>query len=625
MDIYKKNLDALAKVDPQLEKLLQFTTTNEDFEVYLAEEANVDEANIMDKRYSSYMYKQNSLVEINTKLKQFQEYDNHPILYFFGIGNGSFFKELLKNQKHQELLVLEPEIQLIYIALNLVDLSQEISESRLVIKLTVLIDRQYFVKDLSEMKKFFVKAYNLHIYSNFYDRYMVEINRVNKDIVEAFKYSMYIVGNSAKDSLIGLEYSLKNIPKMIQSPPLRRYLTSKAKNTKTAIIVSTGPSLSKQLELLKEVREHVTILCVDASFPILAQEGIKPDIVFSIERVSYTGLFYKNTPKEFHKDVIFSLATVCHDETIENIYGQKCFFMRADSYNVFFGLDKWGYMGGGQSAANFAYDFAVKSEFETIVFIGQDLAYGKDGRSHSKNHIFGEDEVKSDRVIDRVTAYGGEGKIETTKVWIAFLNSFITQIENSKVLSINATEGGARINGTLELPFKEVIEKYVDKNLIKKQIVVKNQSQELIDEDLKHFRDKVAEALTIGKNMRKSSEKLYIKIDTFIKKIGEDVDVESISMKKVASLIQGITQIKERYNHQKFTSVFGTLLMGYVINHEYEVAQVYMMRENTHEAKVLKHVEWLKVHHEWLYRVSINLDEILKLLDLACDKDIPSL
>ncbi len=614
LNIYIKNLDALAKVDPQLEKMLRFTSTNEGFEVFLAEEKNVDEANIMDNRDSSYIYKENCLEEINTKLKQFEKYDNYPILYFFGIGNGSFFKKLLENKKHQELLVLEPEIELIYIALNLIDFSQEISELRLVIKLTVLIDRQYFIKELSGKKKFFVKAYNLHIYSDFYDKYMVEINRVNKDIVEAFKYAMYIVGDSAKDSLIGLEFSLKNMQKMIESPPLRRYLTTEAKNTKIAIIVSTGPSLNKQLELLKEIEEHISILCIDASFPILAKEGIKPDIVFSIERVPLTGNFYINTPKEFHKNVIFSLATVCHDKTIENIYGQKCFFMRADSYNIFFGLDKWGYMGGGQSAANFAYDFAVKSEFETIVFIGQDLAYGKDGRSHSKNHIFGEDELKSDNIAGKVTAYGGDDTIATTKVWKAFSNSFTTQIENSKILSINATEGGARIHGTLELPFKEVIEKYVDKSFIKKQILVQSQSQKTINQDVKQFRKKLEESITIGESMRKSSEKLYIKIDTFIKKTGQNLELDTISMKKVDSLIKEITQIKERYNHEKFSSMFATLLLGYVINHEYEVAQVYIMRENTKEAQILKKIEWLKVHHEWLYRVSINLDEILKLL-----------
>lgn len=622
MDIYSKNLDALAQVDRDLEKILRMTTSNEIFEVFLAENADIDSANITDKRDSTYVYEESSSIEIQSKLKEFEKYDNYPILYFFGIGNGSFFKELLKNEKHQEIMLIEPEIELLYIALNLIDFSEEILSRRFVIKLSVLVEKKFFVYEFQAMKKFFVKAYNLHVYSHFYDKYRVEIDRVNKEIIEAFKYSMYIVGNSAKDSLIGLEYSLKNIPTMITTPPLRE-LTKEAKNTKTAVIVSTGPSLSKQLKLLKEIQEYITILCIDASLPILAKEGIKPDIVFSIERVPLTGKFYKDTPKEFHKDIIFSLATVCHDETINNIYGEKSFFMRADSYNVFMGLDEWGYMGGGQSSANFAYDFAAKSQYDNIIFIGQDLSYAKDGRSHSQNHVFGENEVKSEHVVGEIEAYGGEGKVVTTKIWKAFLNSFVTQVSVSNILSINSTEGGARINGTVEMSFKDAVDKYLNTELKKKKIILEKPSQASIEKNLVLFKTKVNEAISIGLSMQKKAEKLYKKIDTFLNSLNEDKylqSVKDIPMKTLNSLIDEIGEIKEKYNDKAFTSIYGTLLLAYVINHEYEVANVYVMRENSDEAHRLKKVEWLKVHHEWLYRVYINVEEIIKLFEESQEK-----
>ncbi|MDA7818225.1 DUF115 domain-containing protein [Sulfurimonas sp.] len=614
MDIYNKNLDALSKVDSKLASILRLTTTNEIFEVYLPENENPDEANIVDMRDSTFIYEKSSSLEIKTKLKEFEQYDSYPILYFFGFGNGSFFQKLLENDKHQQLIIIEPEIELIYIVLNLIDFSKDILLKRMVIKLSVLIDKAYFINELSATKKFFVKGYNLHIYSNFYDKYMLEIERVNKTIVEAFKFSMYIIGNSAKDALIGLEYSLKNIPQMITTPQLRGYLSKKAKNTKIAVIVSTGPSLSKQLKLLKKMQQYISILCIDASFPILAKAGIKPDIVFSIERVSLTSKFYKETEKSFHKDVIFSLATVCHDETISNIHGKKCFFMRADSYNVFFGLDDWGYMGGGQSAANFAYDFAVKAEFETIVFIGQDLAYAKDGRSHSKNHVFGEDEITSTKIVGRVEAYGGDGEVNTTEIWKAFSNAFSVQIANSKILTINATEGGARIHGTIELNFEDVIEKYTNRSIRKESIHLENPSQELISLNLKQFKDKVNIAISIGENMRENSEKLYIKIDKLLKDIDDDLYLQGNIVEKVNSLMDDIKDIKIEYNDKNFADFYGSLLLGYIANHEYEIANVYMMREHNNKAKNLKKVEWLKVHHEWLYRLCINLDEIIKLL-----------
>ena len=209
MDIYTQNLEALSVVDPQLAKLLQLTSTNEIFEVFLSENSPVIEANIVDNRDLSKLYTRDCSAQIYEELIRFEEYDNYPILYFFGIGNGSFFHELLKNPNHQELMVIEPEIELIYIALNLIDFSEDILNKRVVIKLSTLLKKDYFIRELEGLKKFFVHGYDLHIYSTFYDKYNVEIDRVNKEIVAAFKYNMYIVGNSAKDALIGLEYSLK--------------------------------------------------------------------------------------------------------------------------------------------------------------------------------------------------------------------------------------------------------------------------------------------------------------------------------------------------------------------------------------------------------------------------------
>jgi len=606
LDIYAKNLNALSQVDPQLYKLLELTDTNEIFEVFLSDNSSVENANVVDKRDGKSIYENDVSLEIKDKVHEFEKYDNYPVLYFFGIGNGSFFKELLKNPKHQELMVIEPELELIYIVLNLIDLSEEILSKRIIIKLSVLVNRKFFIDELKGMKKFFAKSYDFHVYSNFYDKYQVEIQRVNKEIVDAFKHSMYIVGNSAKDALIGLEYSLKNMKEVIENPPFTQ-LTANAKNTKTAVIVSTGPSLAKQLDLLKEIQDHVTILCIDASFPILARVGIKPDIVFSIERVSLTGKFYENTPKEFHKNVIFALASVCHDETINNIHGQKCFFMRADSYNVYFGLDRWGYLGGGQSSANFAYDFAVKSEFENIIIIGQDLAYAKDGRSHSKDHVFGEEEVKSDKEVGEVEAYGGVGRVKTTKVWSAFLNAFVTQIAGTNIPTINATEGGARIEGSIEMSFRDAIEKCVDKSIDKELISVSSLSQEEISKSLQHFYSRVGEAISIGKSMQKQSEKLYSKIDKTLQK--------SSSENSIDKLLDSITEVKNKYNSEEFTGMYANLLNGYVTNHEYEVADVYVMRDNTQKAKLSKKIAWLKVHQEWLYRVYTNLEAVLELLE----------
>jgi len=615
LSIYEKNIKALEGVDPYLAEQLQGIETNAQFEVFLAQE-DIAHANILNKAINQTIYGEDPYSEIKQKLQDFQAFDNYPILYFFGLGNGSFYKELLKNTKHQSTTVVEPELELIYIALNLIDFEQEIRDKRLIIKLSRTVDKQYFIEYMAGKTKFFLKVYDFHIYSKFYDVYKDEIDRVNKAIIEAFRYLIYIVGNSAGDSLIGLEYSLKNIPKMFDTPGVKNLL-EKALNRESAVVVSTGPSLAKQLPLLKEIQNFITILCIDASFPILVKAGIKPDIVFSIERVDLTGEFYKNTPKEKHKDVIFSLATVCHDETINNIHGQKSFFMRSDSYNIFFGLDEYGYLGGGQSAANYAFDFAVQADYKNITFIGQDLAYGKDGSSHSKNHVFGEDEVKDSRIDGYVEAYGGDGEVATTKIWRAFLNSFNMQVKYAKANICNSTEGGARIQYTKEISFENFCKTYLDKTKAKELIKLDIPTQKTIEKNLNKFKTKKEEAIKVGQSMVKQSKKVYLEFDSFlnsIKNYSDDEILEKVSLGKLTKLISGISAVKDKYNNENFSSFYGTLLLAYVINHEFDVAQVYVMRDHTELAKKKKNIAWIQVHHEWLQRVYTNVEEIIKLL-----------
>lgn len=616
MDTYENNLEALREIDEDLANSLAKISHNEIFEVYLNENEGVENANIIDNRSGDPIYDEHPSSMLHQKQKEFIKYDNYPMLYFFGIGNGAFYKLLLKNKKHQGIMVFEPNLELIYIALNLINFRDEILENRLTIKLASSVDTEYFIAQLSKGANYFLKVYDFHIHTKYYDRYKDDIDRVNKDIIAAFKHSMFTSGNDVEDSLIGLEFSLKNIPNMIKTPGLKQLL-NKADNTKNAVIVSTGPSLAKQLPLLKKIQNNVTIVCIDASFPVLAKEGIKPDIVFSIERVDLTGEFYKNTPQEFHKDVIFSLATVCHDNTINNVHGEISFFMRGDSYNMYFGLHEWGYLGGGLSAANYAYAFASHANFDNIIFIGQDLAFAKDGQSHSKNHTFGENEIKSDMVAGYVPAYKGDGNIATTKVWLSFLNSFTAQIKDSKVNTINSTEGGARIPGTRELPFEQVVHMFVDTKTDKKLIKLEKPSLEKIEASELQFKTKKEEGKVIGMQMSLDAKALYDEFDIFLKSIEEYSDddiVDNLNMADLNILIDKITAIKDRYNDPSFANMYGTLLIPYVKNHEYNVAVVYVMRDHSELAKKRKKIEWVRVHQEWMQRIYSNLDAIVKLL-----------
>ena len=124
-------------------------------------------------------------------------------------------------------------------------------------------------------------------------------------------------GNDINDAFRGVRQHFENIDLMLHSIKYKDLL--KQKTIKTAVIVSTGPSLDKQLLLLKEHQEKVCILSVDASFPVLVKHGIKPDFVFSMERDEPTAIFFKKVSEKQQKDVIFVCASLQHKSVFNAI------------------------------------------------------------------------------------------------------------------------------------------------------------------------------------------------------------------------------------------------------------------------------------------------------------------
>ena len=622
MSIYENNLSALSSVDKALASELRGITTNQLFEVYLPQGEIIDNVNIIDNRDSTPIHIEKN--EVEQKLQSFIEYDNFYALYFFGIGSGVFLQKLLQNPNHKKIYVIEPEIELIYIALNLVDLSLEILNKRISIKHSPTIDFVAIKYLITRDSALYLKKYNLDIYSHYYDKYFDEIKRVNDLILLFFKHVLQDKGDSIKDTLDGLKHSANNMQKMFESPSLGQ-ITRYLKGRKNAVMVATGPSLQKQLPLLKKYQDYFTILCVDASFPILSKHGIKPDVVLSMERVTESSKFYVDTPKEFHKDVIFMFATVCHEDTFNAVGDSTTVpFLRADRHNMELDLGEWGYLGSGLSSANYLYNFAINIGFENIVFIGQDLAYGKDGTSHAKGAVYGEDEIKIDdeKFAGYIKAYGGEGEVATMKYWKIFLNDLVVQIAAAKKYSImhtyNATEGGAYIEGATEIPFAKFCENILDTTKVKEQIVLEYPSKEESDKAIKSYVKKQKDVIKYAKSVNKHAEKTFKAIERFLEKIQhftlEDIE-KKVKSSEVDELLQKIYQVRGKYANEIFLNVFSSLLESYLSYIDFELAAIKTMRENTAEAIKHKKINYIKINYEWLYRLFTSLSEILRILD----------
>ncbi|EOG2711360.1 flagellin modification protein PseD, partial [Campylobacter jejuni] len=432
-ELFNKNIESLSNI--LLKESLKEIKSSK-FELILGKD-NLD-INLKDTSDNTFLY-ENVIDEFNSMLNTYNDkYLLYPVLYFYGFGNGILFKALLQNKNHQHIVVFEKDIEIIWIMFHILDFSSELQNSRLMILETSSLDIEFFSNFCSSKPFFqFSRIYFLELMSHYYERFHEDVLELNKKLVQDFKDSILSHGNDPLDALQGIEQFVYNLPQMITHPSYKELLSKRKGISDTAIIVSTGPSLTKQLPLLKKYASKATIFCADSSYPILAKHNIKPDYVLSLERIPLTSEFFNNDFGEFDKDILFVLKSYVHPHTTKYLQKNNRNFMLVSTYASFINylkLDDFGYFNMGFSVANMNFLLAIHLKHKNIVLIGQDLAYAKDGLSHTKDYSNldkHEGHFQRDKNKYTTQAYGDNGKVESSFVWTLFRHNFEQDVANA--------------------------------------------------------------------------------------------------------------------------------------------------------------------------------------------------
>ncbi|EOI8863757.1 TPA: motility associated factor glycosyltransferase family protein [Campylobacter jejuni] len=576
-NLFLKNTQALFEVDQILAYKLRALEKN-DFKILQNESGiNLIKDDIM-------LYK-NPEQELLENLTLFQnKYKKYPVLFFYGFGNGMFYKALCENKNHKHIIVFEDELEILALALHLFDFSKELKNEKLILfhtpnittaQLTTLFMYEYIQKS--------VKIFNLFVHSDFYLKfYTHQIQELNKKLIENIRFIVLAKGNDPYDSIIGIKHMLNNLPKLLNHGIFQNFLKERKQKVKNAIIVSTGPSLTKQLPLLKKYVNKATIFCADSAYPILAKHDIKPDYVCMLERDDIVSKCFDNDFKEFDKGILFILASVVHKEVIEFLERNNREYMLAHRplhFAVSLNLKEFGYIGVGASVANMAYELAASLRHENIILIGQDLAYAEDGSSHPREHIYGNEGEKIRGEVYTL-AYGGEKQARTQLTWNLFRQAFEKDIfwakEKLKINTYNCTEGGARIEGTIEKPFKELCET-------------------LLKEDLKKPFDKpkILENNEI-KNKFLQTQKLLIKnveqSEKFIKKCQNELKKLDFELSKSQLNLQALIKIKQNllifFKDFKRLKLFNELTQAIYYHNECEIVHYEVLNDLEQNEKI---------------------------------------
>ncbi|WP_432730235.1 motility associated factor glycosyltransferase family protein [Campylobacter jejuni] len=482
MNLLEKNIQALLSGvnEPLGNKLLNFIQNKTCFRF------NIDEnLNIYDKTHNVFMY-ENLEEEINFFYQSILEKTpRYPFVCIYGIGNALLIKNLAKHYKH--LFVFESEIELFILALSVIDLSEELKVYKVVlfdcvakdleIQIAMIFDQQSILEYLS-LYEMFISS---HYYLKYYETSILSLNEL------CIKSASVAIRNADITCFLPLlthGQFLQNIPFMLESIPFQRILSERKNKFENAIVVSAGPSLAKQLPLLKAYQEKAVIFCADGALSMLEKKGIVPDYVTNLDFTDLAMKFFQNKENKTSLNVL-SCAT--HPNVVHSLKAENCMIvLRNKAIYQRFNLNDFGYIDTGTHVSHFSYTLALALGFKNIIMIGQDLAFDEEGNSHSKGFDFGE-KFSGEENIDKlkVPAYAGKGEVLTHITW----NDYRIKLEylfacnDQKAKFYNATEGGARINFTEELSFKECCEKLLTKEKPKFEFpksLTKNRSDKLL-------------------------------------------------------------------------------------------------------------------------------------------------
>ncbi|HHW4175994.1 TPA: 6-hydroxymethylpterin diphosphokinase MptE-like protein, partial [Campylobacter coli] len=276
----------------------------------------------------------------------------------------------------------------------------------------------------------------------------------------------------------------------------------------------------------------------------------------------------------FDKDIVFVCAGVVHPKTIEYLKN-KTFIItqKVLAFPYYINLKNFCYAAVGFSVAHTLSYLATYLSHKNIIFIGQDLAYAENGNSHPDDYQNSANYESQMYEHILTIAYGGNGKVETHSIWLLFKNWFENEmIPNTRKMGIttyNCTEGGARIEGTIEKPFLWACENLLDKDLNKPFEKLEPLSLNKQNEFLLKAYYKVCKSIKHCRDFSKILSNDFEKIQSVYLSLNEKEEYLNLAIEKIDEFKNKLEDIKQM---QDLYEILSPLLIQFELN----LARIYV-------------------------------------------------
>ena len=377
------------------------------------------------------------------------------IIIVFGLACGEHLLELLnKLGDKNKVIVFEPDDNIINVFRGLENTEPVKSDGRFLINhykqeqgVEITLSRN--ISDYQLSSVIFSSFAN---YDQAYSEQFLSFAGQFKDFLRKLQITR---NTNIVFSKIWFDCFLRNIKIMSASIPVDEL--KDIYRGRPAIIVSAGPSLKKDIHLLKEAQDKFIIIAGGRTLKPLIEIGVTPHFVCVVDPGEINmRLLGENL--DCGVPLLFYEGT--NPDVVEKYQGPKIYFTSnyfagdfIQTTNVKLNL--------GGSVAHTSFGLAMHLGCDKVIFIGQDSAFPED-KMHAENAlaVHEENKIGDSREYFYVDdTYGNKVKTNAT------FDMFRKTIENLiKIfpgrLYINSSQGGANIRGTAFMPLAEAINKY---------------------------------------------------------------------------------------------------------------------------------------------------------------------
>jgi len=389
-----------------------------------------------------------------------------------GFGLGHHLKALKRRLKGDVLLIiLEPDLQILRKAMETVDLTDVLADSRCVILTTT---------DKGEVQSRLEPHNNLMMIGTQFVSHPAS-ERLSSDfqaemrklIADHMTYCRMCLVTLVANSRITNQNVANNLPTYLTTPPIDILRDRFA--GRPAVVVSAGPSLRKNIDVLAALKGKAVIIAVQTVYKMLLERGIEPDFVTSLDYHELSRKFFEGIEDFGNTHLVAEPKVTWH---VVDTYQGRISLLGNDFACLALGdaLGRRGCLKAGATVAHLAFYLAVYMGCEPVVLVGQDLGYSDHvyympgvayhelwrpelNRFCTMEMKEWERIVRHRKILMKVKDIHGQD-IYTDEQLFTYLQQFEGDFSAVPGRVIDATEGGVRKAGTRIMPLAEVAGRY---------------------------------------------------------------------------------------------------------------------------------------------------------------------